>query len=49
MIQAFEKEWVSLFPKPFYTHELAGYGKSYFETLWKQMGLDIYYHRFSSK
>lgn len=35
-----------LFPLPHYVHELAGYGSSYFEELWRSKGLKIRYHRF---
>ena len=36
----------SSFDKPYYVHEWAGYGTSYFETLWREKGKEIYYFNF---
>lgn len=35
------------FPKPHYVHELANYGTSYFEELWRSKGKSIRYHCFT--
>lgn len=42
-----ESEFASVFPEPFFTHELAEYGTSYFEELWRNQGLVIRYHQFT--
>ncbi len=36
----------SLFDHPYYVHEYADYGTSYFEDLWRQKGKRIHYHAF---
>ncbi len=38
----------STFPFPYYVTEWPEYGSSYFESLWKQMGKTLFYHRFSA-
>lgn len=40
------KGFESNFPKPYYVHELAGYGTSFFEELWRGKGKAIFYHQF---
>ncbi len=37
-------QWV--FPEPYYQLERPGYGSSYFETLWKREGKQIFYYEF---
>lgn len=37
----------SSFPTPYYLLDLPNYGSSYFETLWREKGRPIRYHRFN--
>lgn len=39
----------SLYPAPYFTHELSGYGSSTFEKLWREKGRQIRYHQFLCK
>lgn len=48
MISHFRKNFVSRFPEPYFVREMEGYGDSYFESLWRQKGKEIFYHRFSA-
>lgn len=41
--------FASVYPEPFYVHESADYGTSYFEDLWRSKGKMIYYHQFYTK
>ncbi|HRD56361.1 MAG TPA: tRNA (guanosine(46)-N7)-methyltransferase TrmB [Parachlamydiaceae bacterium] len=41
--------FVSHFPAPYYANELADYGTSYFEELWREKGRSIRYHQFVKK
>lgn len=36
----------SVYPAPYYVNELDGYGTSYFDTLWRDMGRVIRYHQY---
>ncbi len=38
--------WTSCFQDPSYRTELEGYGGSYFDTLWRSLGKEIYYLQF---
>ena len=40
------KEWQSKFPSPYYTQQWENYGNSWFESLWKEKGRNIYYMQF---
>lgn len=48
MIQAMrcEEGFSSVYPSPFFVHDLPDYGSSYFENLWRGKGKEIYFHRF---
>lgn len=41
-----ERKWASLLPDPFYKTEEKGYGASFFETLFREKGMSIYYLNF---
>lgn len=41
--------FTSCFPEPFYTHEMPGYGTSFFETLWREKGKSIYYQQWKKR
>ncbi len=41
--------WNSLLPEPFYTHEMEGYGTSYFRELWESKAKSIFFHQFSPR
>ena len=40
------KDFKSAFSPPYYTHDYANYGTSYFEELWREKGKKIFYHEF---
>lgn len=42
-------DWDSSFPSPFYQTDWPGYGSSFFESLWKERGREIYYMKFFKK
>lgn len=48
IISTFQKnsDWKSAFAEPFFTHEWPEFGTSYFDQLWRDMGLQIRYHQF---
>jgi len=49
MIEAFHQSgFRSLYPDPWYTPHLEGYGTSFFETLWREKGRVIRYHQFQN-
>ncbi len=41
--------WKPRDPTPYYIEELAGYGDSYFENLWREKGKQIRYHQFKKE
>jgi tRNA (guanine-N7-)-methyltransferase len=40
-------KFVSTYPDPYYATELADYGSSYFDQLWRSKGRSILYHQFA--
>ena len=38
--------WKSRFPEPYFVNEWENYGNSYFEALWREQGLKIYYMQY---
>lgn len=40
------KGFSPIYPEPYFVHELPNYGTSYFESLWREQGLAIHYHRY---
>jgi tRNA (guanine-N7-)-methyltransferase len=46
MIHHFSSDFRSVYENPYYIHDLAGYGDSFFESMWRQKGKKIHYHRF---
>lgn len=49
IISTMLQQFSSVFPAPYFSHEMDKYGTSYFEDLWREKGKKIRYHQFEKE